>query len=722
MTDDDGPAPWYDVDVWAVAERLDVNPERGLTTAEVKRRQAQFGQNVLQPAKKISLPRKILHQLTDVSIIILLIAVALSFVLAYFHRDGYIEPFVILAVVVVNVVLAIVQEGKAERALEALEKLNSPIAIVLRDGARQSIDTRDVVPGDIVLLETGDIVPADARLIEAIGLFSDEAALTGESEPVAKDASLVFTGSLPLGDQQNMVFTSCVITGGNGRAIVCDIGMDTQIGRIAEFLSEVKRGKTPLQKRLGSLSRIICWIAIISALSILAIGIGGGTPIGSIVMVAIALAVAAVPETLALIVNLTLVNGVQKMVRKNTLVRKLPAIETLGNISVICSDKTGTLTQNQMTAKSLWITGGEIHQVGNELTAPENHFLAFLTLAGNAVAEMGNSGERHFLGNATEVGILRLVEERSIDLDATMNRFPRIAEIPFSSERKKMTVVLRDSTRGGYLVLTKGALDQMPFKNKWTEELVRARKVHDEFAGNALRVIALAGKRVRDLPDVTAPEMVESDVDLIGLVGLIDPPRLDAAQAIAKAEGAGIRTVMITGDHAATATAIAQEMGILHHGQNVMTGAELAAMSDVELNDTIRNFPVFARVTPEDKIRIVRAWQANGEVVAMTGDGVNDAPALRAADVGIAMGDTGTEVAKDAADIVLTDDNFATIVEAVSEGRNVYHIVVKVVYFLLVCNLSEIIIMVTGQMMAWGLVMTPAMLLTINLLGDGIPG
>ncbi|MCL1801956.1 MAG: cation-translocating P-type ATPase, partial [Promicromonosporaceae bacterium] len=314
------------------------------------------------------------------------------------------------------------------------------------------------------------------------------------------------------------------------------------------------------------------------------------------------------------------------------------------------------------------------------------------------------------------------VEERSIDLVATVNRFPRIAEIPFSSERKKMTVVLRDSVQGGHLVLTKGALDQLPFKNKWTEELVQARKVHDEFAGNALRVIALAGKRVRELPDVTAPETVESDVDLIGLVGLIDPPRLDAAQAIAKAEGAGIRTVMITGDHAATATAIAKEMGILHHGQNVMTGAELAAMSDVELNDTIRNFPVFARVTPEDKIRIVRAWQANGEVVAMTGDGVNDAPALRVADVGIAMGDTGTEVAKDAADIVLTDDNFATIVEAVSEGRNVYHIVVKVVYFLLVCNLSEIIIMVTGQMMAWGLVMTPAMLLTINLLGDGIPG
>jgi calcium-translocating P-type ATPase len=410
------------------------------------------------------------------------------------------------------------------------------------------------------------------------------------------------------------------------------------------------------------------------------------------------------------------------MVKKNALIRKLPAVETLGSASVICSDKTGTLTQNRMTIKRLWIRGGESFADDAEFNKEQRCFLEKLSMAGNAVAEIDENGNREYMGNATEVGILRLLDEKGFREIAEKD-YPRVAEIPFSSDRKMMTVVLKDAEQGGYLVLTKGALDRLPIcPESVAADMETAKRVHDEFAEKALRVLALAGKYVDKLPDNNRLEELERDIKLMGLVGLIDPPRPEAAIAIEKAKNAGIRTIMITGDHAATASAIAKELGILQEGQNVMTGARLAEVSDVELNDTVRNFSVYARVSPEDKIRIVKAWQTNGEVVAMTGDGVNDAPALKAAEIGIAMGKTGTEVAKSASDMILTDDNFATIVEAVGEGRNVYGIVRKVIYFLLVCNLSEIIIMLFGEMAGWGLVLTPVMLLLINILGDGIPG
>jgi calcium-translocating P-type ATPase len=702
-----------------VLEKLDVESDRGLSEEQVLKRREIEGKNVLQPPKKTGLLQKILHQLKDVAIIVLLIAVVLSFLLAILHSSGFIEPIVILAVVILNIILAITQEGKAEKALDALEKLSAPYCVVIREGVRKSIDTAELVPGDILILETGNIVPADARLLESTGFFSDEAALTGESEPAEKDATITLSGKVPLGDQHNMLFTGCVVTAGRGTAVVTTTGMKTQMGQIAGFLSGSKKMKTPLQIRLDQLGKTIVWIAIISAFFLFAVGLRSGTDFGTMVLIAIALAVAAVPEMLALIVTLTLTNGVQNMVKKHALIRKLPAVETLGNTSVICSDKTGTLTQNRMAVKQLWIHGKEPFADDSEFAEDQSDFLKYLAMGSNATCETNEEGNRVYLGNATDVGILRLLNEKGYIIDE--ETYHRVAEIPFSSERKRMSIIFKVKN-GGYLVLTKGALDHLPLSSDSASDLEAAQHVHDKFAENALRVIALAYKHVDNLPDNGHLEEVERNSKLVGLIGLIDPPRPEAATAIAKAKAAGIRTVMITGDHATTAGAIAKNLGILQEGQNVMTGAKLAEMTDVELNDTVRNFSVYARVTPEDKIRIVKAWQANGEVVAMTGDGVNDAPALKAADIGIAMGKTGTEVAKSASDMILTDDNFATIVEAVGEGRNVYANIKKTINFLLVCNLSEIIIMVFAQMAGWGILLTPVMLLLINLVGDGIPG
>lgn len=716
-----GETNWYELDVQSVLAKLDVNSHVGLSHEQVYTRQSE-GKNVLNPPKKIGLFQKIFNQLKDISVIVLLVAVGLSFLLAFLHEgDGLVESFVILAVVVMNVILAITQEGKAEKALEALAQLNSPICVVLREGIKQNIDTSEIVPGDIVLLETGNIVPADARLLESTGFFSDESALTGESEPAEKDASVTLSGNIPIGDQDNMIFTGCVVTAGRGIAVVTATGMNTQMGRIAKFLRGNKSAKTPLQLRLDQIGKTICGIAIISAFFMMAVGLWGGTPFGDMLLVTISLAVAAVPETLALIVTLTMVNGVQRMVKKHALVRKLPAVETLGNTSVICSDKTGTLTQNRMTVKQLWICGEEPFADDIEFSENQHHFLKQLAMAGNAAFEIDAHGNKVYIGNATEIGILRLLAEKGYSMDRIIHEYPRVAEIPFSSERKKMTVVLKDRD-SGYIVLSKGALDRLHISSESVSDLAAALRVHDAFADKALRVIALAGKHVDEKPEHNELADVENDLILYGLVGLIDPPRPEVAVAIEKAKHAGVRTVMITGDHAATASAIAKDLGILEEGQQAITGADLAEISEEELNDTVRNFSVYARVSPEDKLRIVKAWQANGEVVAMTGDGVNDAPALKVADIGIAMGKTGTEVAKSASDMVLVDDNFATIVEAVGEGRCVYESIKKTIAFLIVCNFSEIIIMLFAQMAGWGIILTPVMLLLINLLGDGIPG
>jgi len=719
-------ARWYEPDIQSVLDSFQVDPAVGLSADRARELQEEIGYNALEQAKRENYFQKILRHLTDVSIIILLFAAALSFYLAFSGGKTFAAPLVILGVVVLNLFLGVTQEGRAERALEALEKMTSPNCVVVRDGVRLSIDTTELVPGDIIVLETGSIVPADARLVEAAALLSDESALTGESEPSEKNAALRLQGTALPGDQLNMVFSSCVITAGNGLAVVVATGMDTQIGHVAEILKEGKRGKTPLQKRLDSLGMVISWVAIVSAFFLFALGIGRGMAVPDMLMVAIALAVAAVPEMLALIVTLTLATSVQRMVKKNALIRKLPAVETLGNASVICSDKTGTLTLNQMSLTRLWLrgvpaAGGGIFSAADDFNDAQKNLLAGFARASNATSELDEDGNRRYLGDATEVGIIRLLDGKGLG-DLVSDGYRRVAEIPFSSERKKMSVILEDTQSGGYVVLTKGALDWLPLSAESAQDLEIARQAHDEFAERALRVLALAGKRVEELPDESRIPELEADLKLFGLAGFIDPPRPEVAEAIRTAKKAGIRTVMITGDHAATAKAIAEELDIVEEGQNVLTGAELSEMSDRELSDKVRNYAVYARVSPEDKLRIVEAWQDNDAVVAMTGDGVNDAPALKMADIGIAMGITGTEVAKGASDMILTDDNFATIVSAIGEGRNVYRIVRKAIYFLFVCNLSEVAMMLFGQIAGWGIVLTPIMLLLINIVGDGIPG
>lgn len=645
----------------------------------------------------------------------------MSFMLALRHKESFIEPLVILSIIVMNLILAITQEGKAEKALESLADLNSPSCLVIRDGIRQEIDTVELVPGDIMVIETGSLISADARILESNSLLVDESSLTGESESLEKNGLAIPEGKVPIAEQSNMVFSGCLVTAGNGIAVVTETGMNTQIGKIAGFLENTTKGKTPLQQRLDKVGMNISTIAVISAVILFFIGMIQGSDFWNMMLLAVSLAVAAVPETLSLIVTLTLSNGVKNMVKKNALIRKLPAVETLGNTSIICSDKTGTLTQNRMSIKRLCLYGEKPVKDSDEFSQNQIEFLKMLACASNALIQTDEDGSPQYIGDATETAIIRIFNEKGLDKAQIEEQYPRVAEIPFSSERKMMTVIIKDP-KGGYLVLTKGALDRLPFNKVFLENKKKIQKLHDSFADDALRVIALGIKHIDVLPSEDELESVEKDLDFSGIVGLIDPPRPEAIKAIESAKKAGIRTIMITGDHVATAAAIAKELCILSEDQKVITGSELEEMTDEELRESIEDYSVYARVAPSDKIRIVEAWQKKGEVVAMTGDGVIDAPALKAADVGIAMGKTGTEVAKSASDMILTDDNFATIVEAVHEGRKVYSNIRKTIYFLLVCNLSEIFVMLFAQIVGWGVLVTPVMLLLINVLGDGIPG
>ena len=712
---------WYKKNKKDVLEELESNIDLGLSSEKVRQKQLKYGKNEFAKAEKPSLIKRIIHHLKDVSTIVLIVAVVMSFMLAMRHRESFIEPLVILSIIIMNLILAITQEGKAEKALESLADLNSPSCLVIRDGIRQEIDTVELVPGDIMLIEAGSLVSADARILDSNSLMVDESSLTGESEPLEKNSIVITEGKVPIAEQSNMIFSGCLVTAGNGIAIVTETGMNTQIGKIAGFLENTTKGKTPLQQRLDKVGKNISTVAIISAIILFIIGMIQGSDFWSMMLLAVSLAVAAVPETLSLIVTLTLSNGVKNMVKKNALIRKLPAVETLGNTSIICSDKTGTLTQNRMSIKRLCLYGENPVKDSDDFSENQIEFLKMLACASNAMIQIDEYGNPQYIGDATETAIMRLLYEKGLDKTEIEKQYPRVAEIPFSSERKMMTVITKDP-KGGYLVLTKGALDRLPLNNISLENKKNIQKLHDSFADDALRVIALGIKHIDVLPSEDELESVEKDLILSGIVGLIDPPRPEVIEAIKSAKKAGIRTVMITGDHAATAAAIAKELGILSENQKAITGAELEEMTDEELEASIEEYSVYARVAPSDKIRIVEAWQKKGEVVAMTGDGVNDAPALKAADVGIAMGKTGTEVAKSASDMVLTDDNFATIVEAVHEGRKVYSNIRKTIYFLLVCNLSEIFVMLFAQIVGWGVLVTPVMLLLINVLGDGIPG
>jgi Ca2+-transporting ATPase len=712
---------WYETNKKDIIKSLGGNPKHGLTTEQVQEKQQKYGMNEFTKQKKESLVIRILHHLKDVSTIILILAALLSFILAIREGHGFLEPLVITAIIIMNLILAITQEGKAEKALESLASLNSPTCFTIRNGLQEEINTSELVPGDIILLNAGSMVPADARLLKSNGLTIDESALTGESEPSEKNANEILTGKVPVADQINMVFSGCLVTGGNATAIVTTTGMNTEVGHIADFLDHTKKLKTPLQHRLDTVGKTVSFIAIVSAVILFIIGMKQGSNFWSMILLAVTLAVAAVPETLSLIVTLTLSHGVKNMVSKNALIRKLPAVETLGNTSVICSDKTGTLTQNRMSIKRLYLEGEPPISDTENFSDNQLSFLKKLALASNATAQTDEDGNMQFIGNPTEVAIMRLFTEKGLVKEDLAIEYKKVAEIPFSSERKMMTVIIENPT-GGYLVLSKGAIDRLPLNRSTPADAKHVKELHDSFAKDALRVIALGCKRIDEIPAEDKLTEVESDLTLVGIVGLIDPPRPEAAAAIATAKKAGIRTIMITGDHAATAGAIAKDIGILSEDQKVLTGTQLEEMSDEELLEHVEDFSVYARVSPADKIRIVEAWQSKGEVVAMTGDGVNDAPALKAADVGIAMGKSGTEVAKNASDMILTDDNFATIVEAVHQGRNVYSNIRKTIYFLLVCNLSEILVMLFAQLVGWGVLVTPVMLLLINVLGDGVPG
>jgi len=711
---------WYNVDKEAVLKEHNTDAQNGISADEASLRLAKYGQNKFAEKKKESLFTQILRQLKDVSVIILLLAAGLSFALALKEGEGFIEPAVIIAIVIMNVILAVTQERGAERALEALAVLNSPTCFVIRDGVKQEIDTSLVVPGDIIVLKTGGLVPADARILECESFEVDEASLTGESEPSEKTAVTLQKENAPLGDQTNMVFSGCLVAAGHAKAVVCSTGMETQIGKIAGYLRSAKKNKTPLQLRLDKLGKLISGIAIVSAIALLAIGLIQGKEPWHLVLLAVALAVAAVPETLMLIVTLMLMQGVKKMISKNALIRKLQAVETLGSTSVICSDKTGTLTQNKMAVKRLWMYGTP--PVGDAEIQSEEQlwFLKKLLLACNVTVEHVD-GEDKIIGDPTEAAIMRLCLQKGLNKKELDADYKRVAEIPFSSARKMMTVVVRKPD-GKYLLLTKGAFDNIPYVKKDQNHIKELEDEHNAFAEDALRIITLASKELDALPSKEELDKLESGLVFEGFIGIIDPPRPEAAAAIARAKKAGIRTIMITGDHAATAAAIARELGIIAAKEGIITGAELAKLSDEELYGSIEYYSVYARVTPADKIRIVQAWQRLGAVVSMTGDGVNDAPALKAADVGVSMGINGTEVAKSASDMVLTDDNFSTIVEAVTEGRNVFSNIRKLIYFLVVCNISEVVVMLIGQISGWGIPVTPIMLLLVNVLGDGIPG
>ncbi|MCL2747858.1 MAG: HAD-IC family P-type ATPase, partial [Oscillospiraceae bacterium] len=587
---------------------FETHADKGIQSASVAERQGKHGKNQYDEQKSEGIGKKILHNLRDVTTIILLLAAVLSFFMGIYHDEGFIEFFVIMGIVALNMVLAISQERSAEKSLAALQNLNSPHSLVVRDGIQKEIDSADLLPGDILLLRAGDMISADARLLESTDLAVDESALTGESMPSEKDAGAELSGKVAIADQSNMVFSGCLVTAGRARALVAAIGMDTQMGLIAGYLNNAQKLKTPLQTRIDKIGKVISAVAIASAIVMFALGFLRGADAVDMIFVAVSLAVAAVPETLALIVTLSLSHGVTEMVKKNALIRKLPAVETLGGTSIICTDKTGTLTQNRMTVRRLWREGGDAFDAGDAFTQEQMDFAHKFALVVNASAETQPDGTVNVTGSPTEAAIVRLLLSHKGDKGQWEKRYPRAAAIAFSSERKMSTTIHRDPA-GGYLVLTCGAYDRVPFQQVSRERQGKRDAVHDTFAHESYRIFALGSRHIDVFPEKDRLGDVEAQLTFEGIVGIIDPPRPECAGAIATARNAGIRTVMITGDHAVTAGAIARQIGLMPEGGRVLTGLELSAMGDEELIENVAQYSVYARVSPEDKIRIVEAWQ-----------------------------------------------------------------------------------------------------------------
>ncbi|HBN1383378.1 cation-translocating P-type ATPase [Enterococcus faecium] len=709
----------YKQTIEEVKKVTEADPDTGLSSQEVDERRKKQGLNKFDEAPKESMIKKFFRSLSDFTTIILLVAAVISFYTAFATENGDLfEGLLIIAIVVINSVLAIVQEGNAEKALESLQDMNKQTATVIRDGKVTTVESEQLVVGDILVLESGDAISADARLIEASQLRVEESALTGESEAVEKDAAFIAEEDESLGDQLNMVFKGCTVAAGRGKAIVTAIGMATEMGKIADLLNENTMQKTPLQVRLNQLGKRISMIALAAAALVFVIGELQGEPLLEMFMTSISLAVAAVPETLTVIVTLTLAYGVQKMARKHAIIRQLPAVETLGTANVICSDKTGTLTQNEMRVRRVWSKEDEVTNIEDSMTNSAMEILKMAALCTDVTVEQEDD-DLVIKGNPTEVAIVRAVEENYHTKAELEEKYPRVNELPFDSERKMMTTVHQMGEK--YISITKGAFDVLAPRFS-SGDVEQAAIVNDRFGKRALRVIAVGYATYDEEPQDISSEALEKDLRLIGLIGMIDPPRPESKGAIKRAKKAGIKTVMITGDHVVTASAIAKELGILNDPSEALSGSELHQLSDEELDARVKALSVYARVTPEDKIRIVKSWQRTGAVVAMTGDGVNDAPALKASNVGCAMGITGTDVAQSAADMILTDDNFATIVDAVSQGRSVYQNIRKAINFLLSCNISEIFIVLIAMLLGWGAPFTAVQLLFVNVVADGLPG
>lgn len=724
MSKEQSKALFYTQGEEEVLKSLDTSVD-GLSTAQAKERLDAYGFNELDEGEKRSLLSKFIDQFKDLMIIILLVAAALSVITEGMH--GLTDACIILAVVVLNAAFGVYQEGQAEAAIEALKNMSSPLARVRRDGNIVEIDSRELVPGDIVLLEAGDVVPADMRLLEAASLKIEEAALTGESVPVEKDITETVAADAGIGDRVNMGYQNSNVTYGRGTGVVTNTGMYTEVGKIADMLANADESQTPLKQSLEQLSKSLTYLIVAIALVtfLVSVFIRGEQPLEGL-MVAVALAVAAIPEGLPAIVTILLSLGTTTLAKRNSIVRKLPAVETLGSTEIITSDKTGTLTMNQMTVEKVY-TNGQLQSADTELGA-DNTTLRIMNFANDTKVDPDGK----LIGDPTETALVQFGLDHNFDVRDVLKSEPRVAELPFDSDRKLMSTIHKE-TDGSYFVAVKGAPDQLLKRVTRIEINGEIRPITDadkqailttnkDLAKQALRVLMMAYKTTSDIPTLES-EVVESDLIFSGLVGMIDPERPEAAEAVRVAKEAGIRPIMITGDHQDTAEAIAKRLGIIDPNDtedHVFTGAELNELSDEEFQKVFKQYSVYARVSPEHKVRIVKAWQNDGKVVAMTGDGVNDAPSLKTADIGIGMGITGTEVSKGASDMVLADDNFATIIVAVEEGRKVFSNIQKSIQYLLSANMAEVFIIFFATLFGWD-VLQPVHLLWINLVTDTLP-
>ena len=724
MSKEQSKALFYTQGVEEVLKSLDTSVD-GLSTAQAKERLDAYGYNELDEGEKRSLLSKFIDQFKDLMIIILLVAAALSIITE--GRHGLTDACIIFAVVVLNAAFGVYQEGQAEAAIEALKNMSSPMARVRRDGNVVEIDSRELVPGDIVLLEAGDVVPADMRLIEAASLKIEESALTGESVPVEKDITETVEAEAGIGDRVNMCYQNSNVTYGRGTGVVTNTGMYTEVGKIADMLANADESQTPLKQSLEQLSKTLTYLIIAIALVtfLVSVFIRGEQPLEGL-MVAVALAVAAIPEGLPAIVTILLSLGTTTLAKRNAIVRKLPAVETLGSTEIIASDKTGTLTMNQMTVEKVY-TNGQLQNADTELGA-DNTTLRIMTFANDTKVDPDGK----LIGDPTETALVQFGLDHNFDVREVLKSEPRVAELPFDSDRKLMSTIHKEPD-GSYFVAVKGAPDQLIKRVTRIEINGEVRPITDEdkqailavnkdLAKQALRVLMMAYKTTSEIPTLES-EVVESDLIFSGLVGMIDPERPEAAEAVRVAKEAGIRPIMITGDHQDTAEAISKRLGIIDPNDTedrVITGADLNELSDEEFQKVFKQYSVYARVSPEHKVRIVKAWQNEGKVVAMTGDGVNDAPSLKTADIGIGMGITGTEVSKGASDMVLADDNFATIIVAVEEGRKVFSNIQKSIQYLLSANMAEVFIIFFATLFGWD-VLQPVHLLWINLVTDTLP-